>query len=266
MNAISLAGLQVLVTRPQSQAAELIAALNNAAAEVIAFPVMAIEAVSEQDELSTVQAIKSTVMDLDQYQHVIFISTNAVNCAFYWIEKYWPQLPVDITYYAIGAATASTLNSYGLESQAAAGSMNSEALLALPSLQQLLGQKVAIFRGVGGREHLADVLGQRGAQVGYCEVYRRVAVKHSPGSLHQLLKTDKDLILTVSSGETLENILQLAKVDAVENALKSLPLLVPGKRVAVLAQQQGFSKLLVAENASVKAFLGELGKYQQRKI
>lgn len=266
MKSLSLAGLQVLVTRPQSQALDLIAALKHASAEVIAYPLMAIESIVEQDEVSAVQAIKRAVMDLDQYQHAIFISTNAVDCAFYWVEQYWPQLPVGIEYYAIGAATAARLNAHGLESQAAAGSMNSEALLALPSLQHLAAKKVIIFRGVGGREHLAEVLRQRGAQLDYCEVYRRATVTPATGSLRQLLQKGDDLVLTVSSGETLENLMQLAKVDAVEKALKLLPLLVPGKRVAELARQQGFTQVLVAENASVKAFLAELEKYQQRKI
>lgn len=263
---ISLTGLQVLVTRPPSQATELIAALKGASAEPIAFPVMAIEAIEEGDRSTAVQAIKRTVMDLDQYQHVIFISTNAVNCAFYWIEQYWPQMPVGIQYYAIGTATAKTLNNYGLESQAATGSMNSEALLALPSLQQLSGQKVVVFRGVGGREHLGDVMRQRGAQLEYSEVYRRKALKPPAGNLSQILKTHKQLLLSVSSGETLENLLQLAKTDSVEELLKTKPLLLPGQRVATLARQQGFQQVLIAENAGVAAFITELEKHQKNSL
>lgn len=265
MNSVSLAGLHVLVTRPQSQAEELISALENTSATVTAMPMMAIEAIDEQSDFSVVQSIKSTVMDLDQYQHVIFISTNAVNCAFYWIEQYWPQLPIGINWYAIGAATAAALTEYGPEPETGSASMNSEALLMLPSLQQLLHTRVAIFRGVGGREHLAEVLRQRGAEVTYCDVYKRFMLQADSGKLRQTMQMDGALVLTATSVDTLKKLLRTAELDGVDAQLKALPLLIPGQRVANAAREMGFEQLLIAENAGVKAFMSELITYQKNR-
>ena len=57
---------------------------------------------------------------------------------------------------------------------APAQGMNTEALLKLPELHQIDGQRFLILRGVGGRETLATQLRARGAHVDYAECYRRV--------------------------------------------------------------------------------------------
>ncbi len=266
-----LDGWRILVTRPESQAGELVSALQACGAETALLPMMQIKPVTDQADAdnATAKLIKSQVLDLDQYQHVIFISTNAVNYGVAWIERYWPQLPVGICWYAIGAATAAALHSHGIQTemhtQIMAGSMNSEALLSLPALQQLSGSKALIFRGCGGRETLAQTLRERGAQADYCEVYQRQPAIHPRGILKSFIanRGDRLLMSSVTSGETLENLLDTARKDKVYEQLLELPLLLPGKRVAQLAREHGFKRVLVAENAGVEAFLKELDRFNQ---
>ncbi len=82
---------------------------------------------------------------------------------------------------------------------------DSEALLALPELQNVSGWRVAILRGDGGRELLGDTLKARGAQVEYVTCYQRSKPHLDIGAL---LAARPDAI-TVSSSEALGYLWQM---------------------------------------------------------
>ena len=154
------------------------------------------------------QAITNKVLAFDEYQKVIFISQNAVRFGCEWLDQYWPQLPIGIEYFAIGKATAQALQqSYeGLFTEAASAAMNSEDLLTHPKLQTLNGQKILIFRGVGGRDYLCEQLTSRGALVDYCELYQRLCPKGLQTLPLAFRHSSHRPAVAVHSGETLENL------------------------------------------------------------
>jgi uroporphyrinogen-III synthase len=237
----SLQGKHVLVTRPQGQAADLVAAIETAGGCAIHCPVIAIERLSDSDTAEQ-QRCKQQFMALDQFQHVIFISTNAVKYGLQWIDQYWPQLPVGINWYGIGGSTTQLLRQEGVpvNDTVECGTMNSEALLQHKSLQAFSHQKVLIVRGVGGRDYLQQVLQQRGAEVEYAECYRRrVAV------------TSTDLISKIVVGPEHWSI------------IKGLLLVVPGARVAEIAGKKGFERVFCADNASNQAMIAAIGDEDQ---
>lgn len=270
----------MMVTRPQSQADCLLQELRALGCEVTHFPVLSIEPLSESVDALAVQRIREYVNRLDAYDHAIFISTNAVHNAFKWINARWDELPAGIQWHAIGDATAKALKGHGVaidesgdesgrESRdglrndspakvgvtgSMQGTMNSEALLAQPGLASLNEKRIIIFRGVGGRDYLADKLRERGAQIDYCELYRRQAQQHAPGELRQQLSCKPHLIMAASV-ETLTRLLNMAQSDDVLAALKERVLLVPGERVARSAEEMGFKHIIKAKNASLQAML-----------
>lgn len=253
---LPLKGRTILVTRPESQQAPLCAALTALGAKALSLPCLMINALENRAQI---QAIKQQVMDLDRYQTVIFISTNAVHHAMSWVEDYWPQLPAYQRYYAIGKATAEEMSRYGLSDSGAVATerlMNSEALLEHPDFQQFENQHCLIFRGVGGREHLAEELRKRGALVDYCDVYQRRCPGYQPMIVAEALRACDTVI--ANSGETLENLCKLADADQVLTLLQEKMLLVPGARVAALAKTAGFSKVQESANASVAAICESL--------
>jgi len=252
---LPLAGLNVLVTRPQHQAAEWQNALHKQGASTQAVPLLAIQPVSAAAHL---QEIKNVILDLDLYQTAIFVSQNAVNYGCDWIDRYWPQLPVGVQWLAVGKKTAESLLSEGFEVRSAEGEMNSEALLKLPSLQDVQGQRVLIFRGRGGRPHLADVLTARGAKVHHCELYERLLPKEAPAQLAAVQCAGNEaLVLSVHSGESFKNLCE--NMPQAKSALcLELPVLLPGQRVAELAQKAGFKNIIVAENATSESMLAAL--------
>lgn len=244
---------RILVTRPQAQNAALIKALQQRGHTPLVLPLLCIDTYNESKHSQACESIKDRVQHLDQYQHLMFISTNAVTAGWLWIDRYWPQLPTRQHWYAIGEATAELLARH-VECTQPGSAMNSESLLALPSLQNISQQKVLVFRGKGGRDVLKQTLEQRGAQVDYCEVYERQTVHYVAGELAKYVKAGLDL-LTVTSGETLQLLLEQAVNDGIKEDIQKLPIVVPGKRIADLAVASGFNTVLVAENASVPAML-----------
>ena len=275
---MSLNGLRVLVTRPEGQAKKLLQGIRRAAGQAWHYPVMAISALHDPEQK---QQCKQLIMELDTFQHVIFISSNAVRFGSGWINEYWPQLPVGVHWHGIGKSTIETMlavdipvvglpavDSTAVDSvtmqQANSGAMNSEQLLENPLLQKLQHQKILIIRGVGGREYLQQQLSQRGASVNYAECYQRQCVDKPEADLAQFIEREAINTLCVNSGESLQHLCALLG----ENYLASvtaLRIIVPGQRVASLAEQQGFTNIVVAENASDARVLDALSRisYQQ---
>lgn len=262
-----LTGLRVIVTRPLKQAEVWCEKLRELGACTAMVPVLALQPVTEAEQ---VQAIKNVVLDFDLYQKAIFVSQNAVDFALQWLEDYWPQLPQGIEYFAVGETTACSLQTYGLKvsalTAANTGAMNSESLLQAPELQQVSGEKIVIFRGCGGRGQMADVLRARGASVTYCELYQRVIPAFAAQDMCIAFGADEtwDMpqVIALHSGESLQHFMQvLTEINARDldtQRIMLLPVLVPGERVAQLARDAGFTRILVAKNATDQAMSAAL--------
>lgn len=256
----TLAQYHFLVTRPLAQAQPWAKQLEALGASVTLQPMLVIEPVSsEQDQ----RAIINRILAFDEYQKAIFISQNAVHYGLQWLDEYWPQLPIGVEFFAIGKVTAERLfEQTELLVQSATQAMNSEALLELQALQTLQDQKILIFRGQGGRDYLAKELEARGASVDYCELYQRKAPSKEQALNQVFRQTSKQAVVVVHSGETLGNLQSMIQGDDLL-WLQQQPLLVPGQRVAQLAKSAGFSRTIVAENATHESMLEAL--YEQEK-
>ena len=193
--------------------------------------------------------------ELDSYDLAVFVSVNAVQKGVEYIldRRDWPEHTAIAT---VGARSAEALLPYGLSTDyVPAHQFNSEALLALDELQDMSGQRVVIFRGNGGREHLHDTLLERGAEVDYVEVYRRACPLADEAAMLALLQPGYLAAITVTSNETLQNLYDMAG-SAGQPLLRELPLIVVSGRQAALATRLGFSKPpLLAANASAGAIV-----------
>ncbi len=232
-----LKGVRVLIARPQDQSTALAEQLQKIGAEVIQLPAIEIKPTPPSDLL------KARFLNLDQYHHVIAISTYAAQLGLNWIDQYWPQLPISIKWYAVGSKTASVLNNADIEVITAFQGNDSEALLNLSELTQLTNEKVLILRGVDGREQLKKTLEQRGAKVDYAELYQRTLPLYTDSELDEALITFSPDILITLSGETLHNLVKLSQNRALTITNKTV--LVPSQRVADQARSLGFSNILI---------------------
>lgn len=247
---MSLAGKQILVVRPHALKGEpdsFVAQLSDANATVHHLPVMELQALESGQELA---AAKSAVINLDHFNAAIFVSRPAVTLGLELIDCYWPQLPVTTDFYAVGESSAAELRAFGIEPQLPDADPTSEGLLKLPSLQALEHQKILIFRGLGGREYLSQQLQQRGAEVTYAELYQRALTRQHLEEI--FLRLDDGLDgLVVHSGALLQMLLEPTEGETEHIRLKliDIPLLVPSKRVAELANDAGFKQVITADSA-----------------
>ncbi|WP_101758475.1 uroporphyrinogen-III synthase [Oceanicoccus sp. KOV_DT_Chl] len=75
-------------------------------------------------------------------------------------------------------------------------------------------------------------------------------------ALSSIIKQQKIDIICVNSTESLQSLMLLAADEL--STLQSQTVLVPGLRVAEFARQQGFTNIIVADNASDQAVLARL--------
>ncbi|QJQ97308.1 uroporphyrinogen-III synthase [Halomonas sp. PGE1] len=235
----------VVITRPGERGDVLAAAI-----EASGLPVARLEAL-RLEALPETPAQRAAWLDFDQFRRVVVVSPFAAECLADALDRYWPQLPVGIDYYAVGAATAAALHqALGVRVHvppATAGEDTSEALLQLGSLQRLDGEKILLVAGEGGRTLLAETLAARGARLTRLAVYRRTPLSPSPDMQRRLARGDFRA-LVVSSGEILEHLARWCT-----GAALNQPLIVSSARLATLAGKLGFRAPVVASGATPTA-------------
>ena len=214
----ALNGQGVLVTRPVGQQAEQVAALTEAGARVLSFPV--IEIVPRARGVIETEAAAMAPADIS-----IFVSTNAVQFGLEFASG---------SVAAIGPATAQAIEAGGriVELRAASG-FSSEDLLGVPELQAISGSTVRIIRGSRGRELLAQTLSSRGAEVQYLSVYDRRLPVYADAEITRLEQhwRDGDIdVIVIMSVESFENFLKLFPASLVPE-LNEARLVTPTKRV-----------------------------------
>lgn len=246
----------VLVTRPEGQAGPLCEALTSAGFLPWHQPLLELHALP-----ALAGAERQKVLDLDLYQHVIFISANAVRFGMGLIEDYWPQLPVSVSWYAIGGSTAKLLEDRGLDPITPGRDMSSEGLLAVQSLAQVSGERVLIIKGQGGRDTLRKRLSARGARVDELACYRRSCPQLSAGEMGQILAGRQIQAILLSSGEGLENLLALLSGEETTK-FRDIGLVVPSLRVEKMAREAGFTQVFTAANASDEEMLAALQQWR----
>lgn len=251
-----MAAEAVLVTRPDGQEGALCAALEARGFRPYHLPLLALESLPELPA-----AERAKVLALDEYQHVIVVSGNAAHFGMERIDEVWPQLPLGPGWYAVGEATARALAGHGIRALTPGIDMTSEGLLALPQLQAVGGQRVLIIKGEGGRGAMREELGRRGARVDELACYRRVCPRYAAGEVAARLSQWQIQVILISSGEGLANMLTLLS-PAETSKFVGITLLVPSQRIAGLAREAGFKRVITAENASDAAMLRALGDWQ----
>jgi len=227
----ALRGRYIAVTRPQDQAVKLSTLIEAAGGEVIPFPLISIAPLDDDG------AFQAQLEKLPACQWAIFISTNAVQYGLPALLKRFGHVPENLRFAAIGPATAAELKKFGIDDTLTPNDrFDSESLLALPEMHNVASNNIMIFRGIGGREVLAETLRQRGAQVTFAECYRRTNPQSDLRLLNTYRQQNKLDAIVVTSSEAMRHLLQMA---ADCDWLTEVALCVNHERVAELPKEKG---------------------------
>jgi len=193
-----LAGLRVVVTRPEGQAQELCSRLRALGAEPILFPTIAIAPPEAGGPLD--QAIAR----LPDYDWVIFTSVNGVD--HFWARLVevsrssgadgQDELSIRARVAAIGPATAEALRQRGAPVHLIPAEYRAEAIL--DEIGDVAGQRILLPRADIARPALADGLRAAGAQVDDVSAYRTVRGE-PPAAAFDALRAGVDVVIFTSS-------------------------------------------------------------------
>ncbi|MDE2905885.1 MAG: uroporphyrinogen-III synthase [Acidobacteriota bacterium] len=242
-----LAGVRVLVTRPEPAAGRLAEAFAGEGAKVFRVPALAIVPV---EDTHSAERLRERLADVSA---VVFTSVNAVEGFFGLMpDTVRDRLPEEVL--AVGRATARALCLRAVAGvRTPSGRSDSEGLLACPQLsaRRVAGRLVAVVKGEGGRDLLARELGSRGAEVLEANVYRRRA----PERIAQMLGEVRESIdvVTATSAETLENLLDAAPWTASWLARRTV--VTVSERVAGVARARNLSQVAVARGADAASIV-----------
>ena len=234
----------VVLTRPEAHSQRLARALSRQGFESLVMPLMTVQPIADSERLP--------VPDLTEGAVCIFISANAVQYGLPHIASDLSQRESSVLI-AVGQQTQLALQAAGFEA-IAPDQADTEGLLALPALSAGALEQALIVKGEGGRALLASELRRRGVAVNEWSCYRRCwpSVDLSP-----LSAAGRPWVFQASSGEILSRLVVLIS-EASRLDLLQHPVIVPSKRIAVLARELGWHTVLCSDNASDEAVIASL--------
>ena len=246
--------MRVLVTRPAKFSEGLCQKIQQLGAYPESFPVIEFKPTAEALALQTV------INKLNTFDIAIFASRASVEFSIPQIMLRWPNpSELNVVWAAIGPGTRDALLQGGIKSVILpkAPPYESESLLDLEVFQSVVGKKILIVRGNGGREFLRDTLKKRGAEVEVIQAYRRVLpTVDMVERLTRWHKAPIDVIVTTSA-ECLQNLLTLVGTQD-NQLLKDTPLIVVGLRMLELANKLDFKRPILASGADDASILEAL--------
>ena len=160
--------IALISTRPQKTNVQLSDDLKNSEIKLLSFPL------TEIHPLNNYQIFDGVIENIKTYQHIIFISTNAVHFFLERVKKLSLQIPKNLIFSSIGPTTKLLLQKkLSVDVHSPIKIFDSEHLLKEKIYNNVEGQKILIIRGEGGRETLKNALEEKGGIVNYGECYVR---------------------------------------------------------------------------------------------
>ena len=233
--------IALISSRPQGANVQLSDDLKNSEIKLLSFPL------TEIHPLNNYQIFDGVIENIKTYQHIIFISTNAVHFFLERVKKLSLQIPKNLIFSSIGPTTKLLLQKkLSVDVHSPIKTFDSEHLLKEKIYNNVEGQKILIIRGEGGRETLKNALEEKGAIVNYGECYVRKYVDIDLNQLkNDLVNYHHQFFLFSSTNSAKHFIHQLSKVDS--SWLQNIKIIVNHKKIGQLLNKI-FKDIFVCNN------------------
>jgi uroporphyrinogen III methyltransferase / synthase len=183
----SLAGVRVVLTRPEEQGQRMREALIERGADVISFPTIQTTALKDQTQLH------SALKRLETFDWVVFTSFNGVRFTLEYYAKHAAQFGGKFTHVkiaAVGHPTRLELERFALRADFVPKVFNGESLaFELAEIENLSGQRIAFFTALEHRPELPAAFEELGATLEIVPTYQTQPVRPSPNAIHALEPT-----------------------------------------------------------------------------
>lgn len=212
---------------------------------------------------------RSQLLDFDRYTTLIVTSKPAAKLILERLDYYWPQLPIQQSWFSVGKATADVLKAANLDvcfPDPSTGD-DSEALWTSPSFQESLADpqcRALIIKGQKGRPWLLEKLTLSGIPTDTMELYYRKSPNYSAEFILNTIKQHNLNALVLSSGEALENLHHLLGNDW--QKLTHLTYFVPSHRIAKRAEILNIKHIINCHGASQHALIDALKNHQPHNL
>ena len=244
----------MLVTRPASQAAGIVALLHSAGYEPVLAPAVTVE------PLADLTALDAALRDLGAYRWVILASANAAQLfaqrlAVLQVQSQGLAHATLVT----GPAGARALEASGLSAGRVVSPFSAAAVLDALASEPMEGVRALIPRSAGGREELTAGLRRRGAVVDEVTVYRTTPVQHSD-ALVAALRGGVDAA-TFFSPSAVRGFIAAVRSGAMSlgDALDGVVIACLGAATAGEARAHGLRVDVVPDDTSAAALVDALG-------
>jgi uroporphyrinogen III methyltransferase/synthase len=246
---MGLEGKSILVTRSPDQSLELGSLLEDLGAEIISIPTIAI------GPPETWLPADSSIQGLADYEWVIFTSANAVD-AFLDRAGTMPDLKIA----AVGSQTARRLQERDIGVDLVPEDFRAEGLIkSFP--ENLRGLEILLPRAESGSDLLPDTLRKRGAKVDVVSVYRNQLPTTGGGELRALLEAGSIDCITLTSGSTVRNLIQMLDVPNPLNLLSAPAIAVIGPVTRETAITAGLQVNIEPSTATVAALVNAIDEH-----
>ena len=233
--------IALISTRPQKTNVQLSDELKNSEIKLLSFPL------TEIHPLNNYQIFDGVIKNIKTYQHIIFISTNAVHFFLERVKKLSLQIPKNLIFSSIGPTTKLLLQKkLSVDVHFPIKTFDSEHLLKEKIYNNVEGQKILIIRGEGGRETLKNALEEKGGIVNYGECYVRKYVDIDLIQLkNDLVNYHHQFILFSSTNSAKHFIDQLHNIET--DWLQNIKIIVNHKKIEGLLSKI-FKNIFVCNN------------------
>ncbi|MDD5730112.1 MAG: uroporphyrinogen-III C-methyltransferase [Candidatus Omnitrophica bacterium] len=259
---LPLKGKRVLVTRPESQSADLIRLLTEKGASVIKAPLI------KTAPLKDDAAFKTVMNNLGSYGYIIFSSVNGVDYLMDRLCKYGVDRNRlrSMNFAAIGRKTAARLENYGLHARIVPEDFSQEGL-AEEFLNKEVNSnaRILIVRARESRQALQETLESNGFQVENCCVYETKLVMAQKNNLRKLLFGRGLDAVTLTSPSCVKAFKAIFSEKQLERCLKDVEIAVIGPVTAACALSNGIRVDVEAKEYTVEGLTQALEDYYRNK-